>query len=108
MDSSQSYCAEDGRWRDVESDEIIAYLKELTDGDFSATDFRTWNATVLGDRARNGRPRGGVEDGVQAGAHGGGQGGRVRPRQHAGGVPRVVRRPARVRPLRGRVDDRRA
>jgi DNA topoisomerase IB len=35
------------RWRDVRSDDINAYLKQATGGDFSAKDFRTWNATVL-------------------------------------------------------------
>ncbi len=35
------------RWRDVRSEDINAYLKEATGGDFSAKDFRTWNATVL-------------------------------------------------------------
>jgi DNA topoisomerase-1 len=38
---------DNGRWRDVKSDDVNAYLRELTDGDFSAKDFRTWNATVL-------------------------------------------------------------
>jgi DNA topoisomerase IB len=33
-------------WLDVRSDDINAYLKETTGGDFSAKDFRTWNATV--------------------------------------------------------------
>jgi DNA topoisomerase-1 len=38
----------DGRaWRDLRSDDVNAYLKEATGGDFSAKDFRTWNATVL-------------------------------------------------------------
>jgi DNA topoisomerase IB len=38
----------DGRhWRDVRSEDINAYLKEATGDDFSAKDFRTWNATVL-------------------------------------------------------------
>jgi len=38
----------DGRaWTDVRSDDINAYVKEHTAGDFSAKDFRTWNATVL-------------------------------------------------------------
>jgi DNA topoisomerase I len=46
-DELLAYRDERGRWRDVKSDEINAYLKELTDGDFSAKDFRTWNATVL-------------------------------------------------------------
>jgi DNA topoisomerase-1 len=38
---------EDGGWVDVRSPDINAYVKELTGGDFSAKDFRTWNATVL-------------------------------------------------------------
>jgi DNA topoisomerase-1 len=36
-----------GGWRDVRSDDINAYLKEATGGDYSAKDFRTWNATVI-------------------------------------------------------------
>jgi DNA topoisomerase I len=35
------------RWTDVRSTEINEYLREATGGDFSAKDFRTWNATVL-------------------------------------------------------------
>jgi DNA topoisomerase I len=35
------------RWQDVRSADINAYLKEVTGGDFSAKDFRTWSATVL-------------------------------------------------------------
>jgi DNA topoisomerase IB len=35
------------RWHDVRSDDVNAYLKEVTGDDFSAKDFRTWNATVL-------------------------------------------------------------
>jgi DNA topoisomerase IB len=38
---------EGGRWRDVKSADINAYVKDSTGGDFSAKDFRTWNATVL-------------------------------------------------------------
>jgi DNA topoisomerase IB len=38
----------DGRsWRDLKSTDINAYVKEVTGGDFSAKDFRTWSATVL-------------------------------------------------------------
>ena len=37
----------DGRWADVKSIDINAYVKEATGGDFSAKDFRTWNATLL-------------------------------------------------------------
>ena len=35
------------RWRDVRSEDINEYLKEATGDEFSAKDFRTWNATVL-------------------------------------------------------------
>ncbi len=35
------------RWHDVRSADVNEHLKELTGGDFSAKDFRTWNATVL-------------------------------------------------------------
>jgi DNA topoisomerase-1 len=35
------------RWVDVRSDEVNRYLKDLTELDVSAKDFRTWNATVL-------------------------------------------------------------
>jgi DNA topoisomerase-1 len=35
------------RWCDVRSPDINAYVKETTGADFSAKDFRTWNATVL-------------------------------------------------------------
>jgi DNA topoisomerase IB len=35
------------RWRDVRSTDVNAYLKQASGDDFSAKDFRTWNATVL-------------------------------------------------------------
>ncbi|CAN5586093.1 DNA topoisomerase IB [soil metagenome] len=35
------------RWRDVKSADVNEYVKEAAGGDFSAKDFRTWNATVL-------------------------------------------------------------
>jgi DNA topoisomerase I len=35
------------RWLSVRSDDINDYLKQLMGEDFSAKDFRTWNATVL-------------------------------------------------------------
>jgi DNA topoisomerase-1 len=38
---------ERGRWRDLRSEDINTYIKEATGADFSAKDFRTWNATVL-------------------------------------------------------------
>ena len=38
---------EGSEWRDLSAEEINAYLKSIAGGDFSAKDFRTWNATVL-------------------------------------------------------------
>ena len=38
---------EHGRWVDVTSADINAYLKAATGDDFSAKDFRTWNGTVI-------------------------------------------------------------
>jgi DNA topoisomerase-1 len=35
------------RWVGVDADEVNAYLKDCSGGDFSAKDFRTFNATVL-------------------------------------------------------------
>jgi DNA topoisomerase I len=35
------------RWRDVRSQDINDYIKEITGEEFTAKDFRTWNATVL-------------------------------------------------------------
>jgi DNA topoisomerase-1 len=39
------------RWRDLKSADINVYVKDVTGGDFSAKDFRTWNATVLAAQA---------------------------------------------------------
>ena len=38
---------EGGVWHDVRSSDVNDYVREVTGGDFSAKDFRTWNATVL-------------------------------------------------------------
>jgi DNA topoisomerase IB len=38
---------EGGRWIDVKSDDVNLYLRETLGGEFTAKDFRTWNATVL-------------------------------------------------------------
>ena len=34
-------------WRDVKSSDINDYVREISGGDFTAKDFRTWGATVL-------------------------------------------------------------
>ncbi|GAA3621983.1 DNA topoisomerase IB [Microlunatus ginsengisoli] len=38
---------ENGRWRDVTSADINAYVKEVVGGEVSAKDFRTWHGTVI-------------------------------------------------------------
>jgi DNA topoisomerase I len=35
------------RWVDIRPDEVNDYIRDATGGDFTAKDFRTWNATVL-------------------------------------------------------------
>jgi DNA topoisomerase IB len=40
------YPGDDG-WVDIKSHDINDYLREITGGDFTAKDFRTWHATVL-------------------------------------------------------------
>ena len=40
-------CRQDDHWRQLRSDDVNAYLKEWAGQQFSAKDFRTWNATVL-------------------------------------------------------------
>ena len=42
-----AYRGRDGAWVDVRSADINAYIKQVTGGDFTAKDFRTWHATVL-------------------------------------------------------------
>lgn len=41
-----AYRAADG-WREPTAEEVNAYLKRCSGGDFTAKEFRTWNATVL-------------------------------------------------------------
>ncbi len=36
----------DGRWRDLDADDVNDYLADLFDGELTAKDFRTWHATV--------------------------------------------------------------
>lgn len=42
-----NYVDENGVTRDVTSNDVNAYLKEITGGEFTAKDFRTWSATVM-------------------------------------------------------------
>jgi len=47
------YVAEDGNVRDVKSQDVNDYLREIAGEDFTAKDFRTWAGTVLAAVALN-------------------------------------------------------
>ena len=49
--SCSSTSTTDGDVRDVASEDVNAYLREISGGDFTAKDFRTWAGTVLAYRA---------------------------------------------------------
>jgi DNA topoisomerase I len=60
---SQLLAYRDGRrWVEIHSDDVNANIKEHAGGDFSAKDFRTWNATVLAAVALAGQ----ADDGAAA------------------------------------------
>ena len=44
------YYDEDGNHRSIASSDVNDYIREISDGDFTAKDFRTWNGTVLAMR----------------------------------------------------------
>ena len=45
------YVDEEGQRRSIDSSDVNAYLREVTGGEFTAKDFRTWAGTVLAARA---------------------------------------------------------
>ena len=88
------YVDDDGVPHDVGSEDVNAYLREISGADVTAKDFRTWAGTVLAYRALRALAARGRR------ARGAAQRGRGRPadrgtaRQHAG------RRPTELRPSR--------
>jgi DNA topoisomerase IB len=46
-DELLAYKGEGGRWRDIKSPDIRAYVKETAGDEYTAKDFRTWAGTVL-------------------------------------------------------------
>ncbi|MCQ1956092.1 DNA topoisomerase IB [Arthrobacter sp. zg-Y826] len=46
-DTALAYLGADGAWHSVDAAQLNAFLKEVTGGEFSAKDFRTWQATVV-------------------------------------------------------------
>jgi DNA topoisomerase-1 len=61
------YIDENGEIRDVRSQDVNDYLREITNEDFSAKDFRTWAGTLLSALALN--VQGGFETKAQAKAN---------------------------------------
>ena len=96
------------RWHPLRSDEINEYLKRQLGEEFSAKDFRTWNATVMAavSLATDGREAATKAARKRAIDRRGARGRRAAG-QHARRGPAVVHRPARVRPLPVGLDDRR-
>ena len=72
---------------DVVSDDINAYIKEVTEDDFSAKDFRTWNATVLAALALAVSGAAHAQDRPDARDLEGGAGGCALSREHARRLP---------------------
>jgi DNA topoisomerase-1 len=58
------YVGDDGEVRDVRSQDVNDYLREITNEDFTAKDFRTWAGTLLSALALN--TQGGFETKKQA------------------------------------------
>jgi DNA topoisomerase-1 len=46
-DDLLAYRDENGKWRDIKSPDIRAYVKEAASDEYTAKDFRTWAGTVL-------------------------------------------------------------
>ena len=99
---------EGGRWRDVHSSDVNAYIKEATGGEFTAKDFPHVERDGAGRRrGRRFRAGGGLADSQEAGDPAGGAGGCVLSREHARSLQSLLHRPTHLRPLRRRPDDRR-
>ena len=90
---------EGGAWRDVRSTDVNAYIQEQIGDGFSAKDFRTWSGTVLAAAALAGEPKPKSEAAAKRHDHRGRRQRRGGARQHARGLPPLLHRPARLRPL---------
>ena len=98
----------DGRaWVPVRAEDVNEYLKERLGEEFSAKDFRTWNATVLGAAALAANVSGPRhQDGATARDQASGGCCRRTARQHACRCPACLHRPADLRPVSVGLDDR--
>lgn len=46
-DTALAYEGQDGNWHSISASSLNGFLREVTGGDFTAKDFRTWQATVV-------------------------------------------------------------
>ena len=93
-------------WHDIRSDSVNGYIQEHIGEEFSAKDFRTWSGTILAAAAARRRAEAGLRSRRQAHRRRRRQNRLRSARQHAGGLPALLHRPARLRPLPRRRDDR--
>ena len=101
------YIDDDGTHQDVTSQDVNAYLKEITGEDFTAKDFRTWSGTVLAATALRefaeadsvAQAKKNVLQAIEAVAGMLGQ--------HPRGLPQVLHPPRDHRLVHGRLDVRR-
>ena len=100
------YVDEEGEVRDVASDDVNAYLREASGGDFTAKDFRTWAGTVLAYRALRALQPVTGERAAQAQRRRGDPPDRRPAREHAGRRPRQLRPPGRAGGVPRRLDPR--
>ena len=92
-------------WVDVRSSDINDFVKELSGGEFTAKDFRTWAGTVLAAVALAVAEKADSKTARKRAISRAYQGGCPLPGEHPGRVPEVVHRSPGRRPLPGRRDD---
>ena len=102
------YVDDDGEPHDVASDDVNAYLREISGADITAKDFRTWAGTVLAYRALRALAPGDDDRAIAAQRRRGRAPDLGSPGQHAGRGPPELRPPGDPRGIPGRLDRRRA
>ena len=82
---------EDGEVRDVTSQDVNEYLRQIAGEDFTAKDFRTWGGTVLAAIALSKQEEFQTKKAGKVEHQNGDLRGRGTSWQHTGGVPKVLR-----------------
>ena len=89
-------------WHEITADQINERFHELVGDGYTVKDLRTWTATVHAAVALAAGGPAEDQDGHEGRGQGDADGGLGAPRQHPGGRPGVVRRPAGDHAVRGR------